>query len=107
MITILYALRQKMGVFSKTNVMIKFMQKTSRCLIKRTQILLLIFWRKYFENQNIGPYNKKTAANCFTDGRRKKARPAPTLLSRVFCGHPHPCCPAVQKKDYIDEYGRI
>jgi hypothetical protein len=42
-----------MAFFSKTNVMIKFLQKA-----KKRQHFRQIFRRKYFESQNIGPWSK-------------------------------------------------
>jgi hypothetical protein len=44
---------QKMVFFSKTNVMIKFLQKLAACSLGKKKN-----WRKYFKNRNIGPRRK-------------------------------------------------
>jgi hypothetical protein len=53
---------KKLTFFWKTNVMIKMSQKLL-VFLEKTPIFCNFFWRKYFQNKNIGPSNLKGSQN--------------------------------------------
>jgi hypothetical protein len=59
MITIFANFRsEKIGVLSKTNVMIKFFHNLALFLVKNANFFHRFFGRKYFKNHNIGPWSQ-------------------------------------------------
>jgi hypothetical protein len=48
---------KKIGVFLKTNVMIKVLHNSALFRVKNANCFLRFFWQKYLKNHNIGPWS--------------------------------------------------
>jgi hypothetical protein len=57
-------LAKKLAFFSKTNVMIKILHYLALFWVKKCQFLYCNFRRKYFKNQNIGPWPPHMSSGC-------------------------------------------